>query len=94
MSVKLFFLSLFAHPIQLMHDIMVKPLPAGCRLTSIFDVRFPHILSQGGRLNCCCLVVPFRLGAWLVVRLPTPTHSNPDNVITDLPYMVSLISIN
>ncbi|KAL1668315.1 caspase domain-containing protein [Schizophyllum commune] len=25
---------------KLMHDIMVKPLPAGCRLTAIFDVRF------------------------------------------------------
>jgi hypothetical protein len=24
-----------------MHDIMVKPLPAGCRLTAIFDVSTP-----------------------------------------------------
>lgn len=24
-----------------MHDIMVKPLPPGCRLTAIFDVRYP-----------------------------------------------------
>lgn len=29
---------------KLMHQIMVKPLPAGCRLTAIFDVRNDNYL--------------------------------------------------
>ncbi|KAF8060732.1 casa protein [Lyophyllum atratum] len=41
-----------------MHDIMVKPLPAGCRLTALFDachsgtvLDLPYIYSSHGRLK-------------------------------------------
>ena len=31
--------------LKLMHEIMVKPLPAGCRLTAIFDVSLQKRLT-------------------------------------------------
>ncbi|KAF8071909.1 peptidase C14, caspase domain-containing protein, partial [Lyophyllum atratum] len=43
---------------DLMHDIMVKPLPAGCRLTTIFDschsgsaLDLPYIYSTEGKIK-------------------------------------------
>ena len=43
---------------DLMHDIMVKPLPAGCRLTAIFDschsgsaLDLPYVYSTEGKLK-------------------------------------------
>ena len=37
--------------IQMMHDIMVKPLPPGCRLTAIFDVSPDRAFSSSLELN-------------------------------------------
>ncbi|KAI0285653.1 caspase domain-containing protein [Russula brevipes] len=34
-----------------MHDIMVKPLPPGCRLTAIFDASLPYIYSTEGKVE-------------------------------------------
>lgn len=45
---------------QVMHDIMVKPLPAGCRLTAIFDschsgssLDLPYIVSPIHLISYC-----------------------------------------
>lgn len=44
----------FVQSSQVMHDIMVKSLPAGCRLTAIFDVREPsfHFSSVSRPQSC------------------------------------------
>ncbi|KAH9178301.1 caspase domain-containing protein, partial [Lactarius sanguifluus] len=34
-----------------MHDTMVKPLPAGCRLTAIYDANLPYIYSTEGKVK-------------------------------------------
>lgn len=37
--------SLIPFLIKLMHEIMVKPLPAGCRLTAIFDASLSTLIT-------------------------------------------------
>ncbi|KZT73594.1 hypothetical protein DAEQUDRAFT_743062 [Daedalea quercina L-15889] len=34
-----------------LHDILVKPLPQGCRLTAIFDVHLPYMYSHEGKIK-------------------------------------------
>ncbi len=52
-------------PLQEMYDIMVKPLPPGCRLTAIFDVRLLLFRIQNTNFHSF-LVLPFRICAWYV----------------------------
>lgn len=47
-----------------MHDIMVKPLPAGCRLTAIFDVS-SHLTP----VVCLGLMTPFLHSLAILVPL-------------------------
>ncbi|KAJ7227224.1 peptidase C14, caspase domain-containing protein [Mycena pura] len=54
---------------DIMHEIMVRPLPAGCRLTAIFDschsgsvLDLPYIYSTEGKLKEPNLVVEAGLG--------------------------------
>ena len=78
-----------------MHDIMVKPLPPGCRLTAIFDVRTAD-------LSCCeapdadlrdfatSTVLPLRISVGYVFRdfLSMNSFLIPTALI-DLPYIYS-----
>lgn len=50
---------------DLMHDIMVRPLPPGCRMTAIFDVRLLHDLNTPVT-DRLCLVMSFWHSSWLV----------------------------
>ncbi|KAI0303843.1 caspase domain-containing protein [Multifurca ochricompacta] len=34
-----------------MHDIMVRPLPPGCRLTAIYDANLPYVYSTEGKVK-------------------------------------------
>jgi hypothetical protein len=52
-----------------MHEIMVRPLPPGCRMTAIFDVSVfgARIYCSKGKANFCDYVVlSFRIRSWFV----------------------------
>ena len=50
-----------------MHEIMVKPLPRGCRLTAMFDVSYIDNIMAYEYTDDVSAVLPFWDRSWFVV---------------------------
>jgi len=74
-----------------MHEIMVKPLPAGCRLTAIFDVSQPDSLTNE-HVDKLSAVLGFWDSPWFVAAGVYARNLLTSQCPTeDLPYLVCML---